>query len=151
MWCGGCYTSHPTILFHVKQRESFDDKNSSDQDKERVTRAWGNKQRPADEYLVGQNGDHLMIPFECDFCIFRRLRNQDPLESSQQDQLLLAGIRRVSLEAFWSRASSTAAGNRDKIKQGLNLSRLVGLEGPYVHFGSMPATDTFGYEVAVTK
>jgi hypothetical protein len=29
------------------------------------------------------------------------------------------------------------------------LSHLVGLHGPYVHFGSMPDTDTFGYEVAI--
>jgi hypothetical protein len=65
------------------------------------------------------------------------------------DNLLLACIHRMSLDAFWSRASSTVLANRDKICQGLALSKLVGLEGPYIHYGSMPPYDLFGYEVAI--
>jgi hypothetical protein len=71
------------------------------------------------------------------------------METSELDKLLLAAIRRVSLDEFWSRATSTVSANRDKIKQGLYLSSLVGLLGPSVHWGSMPTDDTFGYEVAV--
>jgi hypothetical protein len=29
------------------------------------------------------------------------------------------------------------------------LSKLVGLEGPYVHYGSMPSIDVFSYKVAI--
>jgi hypothetical protein len=72
-----------------------------------------------------------------------------PLPTSEQYRLLLACIHRVTLDAFWSRASSIVAGNRDKIRQGLALSKLVGLDGPYVHYGSMPAKDTFGYDVVI--
>jgi hypothetical protein len=133
----------------VKQKEGFDDESKSHVEQERVSRAWGSKHRPPDEYLVGRDGDHLLVPFECDLCMFRKLRHQEPLVTSEQDKLLMACIRRISLDAFWSRASSTVLGNRDKIKQAFNLSQLVGLEGPYVHFGSMPSTDTFGYEVAI--
>jgi hypothetical protein len=112
-------------------------------------RAWGSKQRPAYEYLVGRDGDHLLVPFECDLCIFRKLRGQEPSTTSEFDELLMACIRRMSLDAFWSRATSTVLANRDKIKQGLALSKLVGLQGPYVHYGSMPMSDIFGYEVAI--
>jgi hypothetical protein len=40
-------------------------------------------------------------------------------------------------------------GIENKVRQGLVLSKLVGLKGPYVHYGSMPPSDTFGYEVAI--
>jgi hypothetical protein len=91
----------------------------------------------------------LLVPFECDLCIFRKLRRYDPWPTSEQDRLLLACIWRISLDAFWSRATSIVLGNRDKIRQGLALSQLVGLEGPYVNYGAMPSTDIFGYEVAI--
>jgi hypothetical protein len=149
MWCGECYTSDLDVLFPVKKKEGFEEGSISLEDKERVQRAWGNKHRAPDEYMVGRNGDHLLIPFECDLCIFRKLRHHEPLATSEQDKLLMAAIRRVSLDAFWSRATSTVLANRDKIKQGLYLSSLVGLLGPYIHWGSMPSGDTFGYEVAV--
>ena len=40
-------------------------------------------------------------------CIFRKLRGVDPMESVSQDQLLLKCIRRVNLDPFWGRESST--------------------------------------------
>jgi hypothetical protein len=106
MWCGECYTSHPTILFHVKQREAFETSDVSHVDSEQMKRVWGNKHRAPDEYLKGRDGDHLLIPFECDLCIFRKLRRYDPSRTSEQDRLLLACIRRITLDAFWSRATS---------------------------------------------
>jgi hypothetical protein len=133
----------------VKQRESFKTDKVAQVDCERVQRAWGNKHRSPDKYLVGRDGDHLLVPFECDLCIFRKLRRCNPWPTSEQDRLLLACIRQISLDAFWSRATSTILVNRDKIRQGLALLQLVGLDGPYVNYGSMPPTDTFGYEVAI--
>jgi hypothetical protein len=126
MWCGECYISDRDVLFLVKQKEGFDEVSKPTQDQERIQRAWGNKHRAPDEYMVGRNGDHLLIPFECDLCIFRKIRYHNPLETSEQDKLFMAAIRRISLDAFWSRATSTVLANRDKIKQGLYLSNLVG-------------------------
>jgi hypothetical protein len=90
-----------------------------------------------------------MIPFECDLCIFRKLCRHDPLLNSERDKLLLAYIQRISLDAFWSRASSTVSANRNKMKQALALSELVGLSGLYERYGTMPAGDTFGYQVTI--
>jgi hypothetical protein len=149
MWCGECYASDQVLTFHVKQQESFDNKKASEQDKERVVKAWGNKHRAPDEFLVGRNGDHLLIPFESDLCIFRKLRGYNPLLTPKKDKMLLGAIHRVLLDAFWSRASSTVLANRDKIKQALQPSELVGLKEPYIHYGGMPETDTFRYEVAI--
>jgi hypothetical protein len=43
MWCGECYTSHPTILFHVNQKEGFETDGISEEEQECVQKAWGKK------------------------------------------------------------------------------------------------------------
>jgi hypothetical protein len=90
MWCGECYTSHPTILFHVKNQEKFEESEVAEGETERVQCAWGKKHRAPDEYLVGQDGDRLMVPFECDLCVFRELKNFEPSSEFEEDKLLLA-------------------------------------------------------------
>ena len=111
--------------------------------------AWGNKHRSPDEFLIGRDGDHLLVPFECDLCIFRKLKSRNPMAANIPDSLLLACIRRMNLDACWSRAKSTALSNRDKVAFGLKMSALVGLEGPYESDGPLPDFDHCGYEVAV--
>jgi hypothetical protein len=55
----------------------------------------------------------------------------------------------MNLDAFWSSATATVHGNRDKIKMSLRMSRLVGLSGPYNHDGPLPSYDHCGYEIAI--
>jgi hypothetical protein len=90
-----------------------------------------------------------MVPFECDLCVFRKLRKHTPDPLSPEDELLMACIRRVNLDAFWSRAKGTVLGNRDKLADGLKLSETVGLKGPYESDGAFPEWDHCGYEVAI--
>jgi hypothetical protein len=90
-----------------------------------------------------------MVPFECDSCIFRKLHSRNPILSNAQDALLMACIRRLNLDAFWSRAKSTMISNRDKVAFGLKMSALVGLQGPYEADCSLPEYDHCGYEVAI--
>jgi hypothetical protein len=89
-----------------------------------------------------------MVPFECDLCIFRKLKGHSPREGDPVAGLLLGCIRRMNLDAFWSSASSTVNGNRDKLALGIRLSRMIGLDGPLVHDGPLPSFDHCGYEVA---
>jgi hypothetical protein len=89
------------------------------------------------------------VPFECDLCIFHKLRGESPKEGNPIDGLLMGCIRRINLDAFWSSATATVNGNRDKLRLGLKMSELVGLTGPYVHDGPLPNHDHCGYEVAV--
>ena len=90
-----------------------------------------------------------MCPFECDVCIFRKLTGRSSDNESSVDDLLLATIRRMNLDAFWSSESVTVLGNKGKINMSLKLSALVGLQGPYLHDGPFPAYDHCGYEVAI--
>jgi hypothetical protein len=96
----------------VNNKEFFGEDKATEVDRERLVRAWGSRHRPATEFCVGRNGDHLLVPFECDLCIFRKLRKHSPDVNREQDKLLLACIRRVTLDAFWSRASSMVNGNK---------------------------------------
>jgi hypothetical protein len=150
MWCGACYSSNPDICFHVKQRAIDEDGNKNDpMHMQRMQAAWGKKQRAPDDFLRARDGDHAMVPFECNLCIFRKLRDRSPDTANPEDELLRACIRRINLDSFWSRATATMRGNRDKIAQAIGLSATVGLLGPYEAECSLPEDDHCGYEVAI--
>jgi hypothetical protein len=120
------------------------------EDGDRLELAWGSLQKQKSAFTQAREGDHLLVPFECDFCIFQKLRNKaEPNEQLIKDKLLMACIRRINLDCFWSRASSTVLGNRDKAKLALRLSEAVGLQGPFEHTTSLPTYDHCGYEVAI--
>ena len=90
-----------------------------------------------------------MTPFECDRCVFRKLKKHEPRDENQQDQFLLQLIRRAILDAFWSRARSTVNQNLSKIKMILKFSKNVGLEGPFWTNLLYPRYDHCGYELAI--
>lgn len=145
-WCGECYTSKNDVDFFVKTTPGFDDT----QDSDRLQHVWGKRQASLTAFQVARNGDHLMVPFECDTCIFWKLRGSRPNpDESPQDKLLLACIRRINLDAFWSRMTSTVTTNKDKVKSALKLSESVGLSGPYMVTESFPTWDHCGYDVAI--
>ena len=83
-------------------------------------------------------------------CVFRKVSERSyPDPSSHSDNLLMAVIRRVLLDSFWSRTAATVSGNTGQLNRALKLSRLVGLKGPYIHDGPLPDFDHCGYEVAI--
>ena len=88
---------------------------------------------------MARHGDHLITSFECDLCIFVKLKNRYPIATSDQDKRLAACIRRVILDAFWSRASSTVANNLRLAKKMISLSDTVGLSPPFVSRGPLPS------------
>jgi len=66
----------------------------------RLEARWSKKGHRLDDYLKGREGDSLLIPFECDICVFRKLRKTEPTNKSPMDKLLLAAIRRMNLDTF---------------------------------------------------
>lgn len=150
MWCGNCYTSDPDVVFHV-QPPGYEGEEGQDPELvERLGSRWGKKHQDKSAYLHGRNGDHTMVPFECDLCVFRKVSGRSaPAINNAQDRLLQAAIRRVILDAFWSRTSNTVESNANRIRMGLAISETLGLEGPYIHEGPLPSHDHCGYEVAI--
>ena len=113
MWCGLCYTSSQKLNFHVKTlEESLQEAGNDPKEWERLRLAWGERHQNEDAFKVGRNGDHALIPFECDLCIFRKLKKMNPVAGRPGDDLLLSCIRRINLDAMWSRASSTVEANK---------------------------------------
>ena len=151
MWCGQCYTSDPGLTFQIKtlQDHQASINNLDQKELERLTLAWGKKHRNKDDFKIGRDGDHTLIPFECDSCIFRKLKRRDPELGSSQDDLLLICIRRINLDAMWSSATLTVKANRSSLNTGLKMSESVGLQGSYEHMGPLPYYDHCGYETAI--
>jgi hypothetical protein len=141
MWCGECYSSAPTIDFFVNCLES-------EGGRKRKRPAGSSKVAP-DAFLRARDGDHAMILFECDACVFHKLHGRSPRYGNPMDALSLGCIRRVNLDAFWRSATATVNGNRDKLQLGIWMSELVGLPGPYTHEGPLPSHDHCDYEVAI--
>jgi hypothetical protein len=147
VWCGKCYTSSEEVEFVVngifKERLNNEDEN-------RLEMSWGTRHQSNKDFHQARNGDHLLVPFECDGCIFSKLRKGITIASDPaKDRMLLACIRRANLDAFWSRASSTVIANGDRVRSALVLSESVGLQGPYESDGRLPQYDHCGYEVAI--
>jgi hypothetical protein len=149
IWCGKCYTTKNELGFHISKltkEEEFE--SAHPRDRPRMQKRWGRNARSEDNYLRARDGDCTLVPLECDLCIFRKLaktKSTDP--KNPQHELLLGYIRWINLDAFWSRSSATVQGQRGKLSQGLFLSLLVGLDGPYSNDGPYPSFDHGWYEV----
>jgi hypothetical protein len=129
----------------------------------------------ANKFHQARMGDHLMVAFECDRCVFRKLYRREPIKTDEDaisaaiatdffqernglysslnkkenDAKALATIRRMILDAFWSRASSTVRSNAKVIQRRCELSASLGLAPPYLEPGPLPSFDHCGYRVAI--
>ena len=111
---------------------------------------WRKVHRRENAFEVGRDGKHLLLPLECDQCVFVKLRGHLPNVQAPQDRLLLACIRRMNLDACWSRESQTVTQNALRAKKQIEMCKLVGLEGPFTQIGNLPDYDYCGYEVAIS-
>ena len=55
--------------------------------------------------------DHLMTPFQCNWCLFWNLRGHFPNPSSQRDNRLMMCVWWAILDAFWSSKALTVRAN----------------------------------------
>ena len=134
-WCGSCYSMENNQMFYIMSlKEILNAEEGIDsEDAMRLEESWGEKYVSKDDYLFARPGDHLCIPFECDYCIFIKLRGHLPRDNRETDKLLMKCIRRVNLDAFWSRTTQTIGGLRRQTEMVLKILNLVGLSGPFRH------------------
>lgn len=149
MWCGKCYTSNENLEFFIKGKAEYE--TEPEGDRERLQAVWGSRHQAISDFKHARDGDHLLVPFECDTCVYTKVKGHPPPERVvlRVDELLLATIRRAILDSFWSRASTTVRANKNKVRLALELSATMGLDGPYEQGARMPAHDHCGYEVAL--
>jgi hypothetical protein len=145
-----------------------------DEDADRMGNVWRIDPGESNKFHQARMGDHLMVAFECDRCVFRKLYKREPIQTDEDaisaaiagdlcqerngyypilnqenDGKALATIRRMILDAFWSRASSTVRANAKIIQRGCELSASLGLDPPYLEPGPLPNFDHCGYGVAM--
>jgi hypothetical protein len=115
MWCRKCYTSSVDVTFPTKKKALDEYEELEDpSEREKLQGAWGKMHEPDDEFYLARNGEHCMVPFECDLCVFRKLKRRSPDLTNPGDDLLIACIRQRNLDAFWSRSKYTVRGNHKK-------------------------------------
>ena len=149
-WCGSYYTSEGQHLFYVSSLQTQNQERTEEEEERRmsISGKWKQKEVNPLDLHQARNGDHAICPFECDLCIFRKLRGKSSRCELPNDKLYMVMIRRMNLDAFWARARSTVDQNTRRINHTLKFSESLGLLGPFDHSSPHPLTDHCGYEVA---
>jgi hypothetical protein len=105
---------------------------AADGDNNRLASGWIARKDDKERYVGARDGDNLLVSSKCDVCIFQKLWDREPNSELEVDKLAMMCIRRVNLDAFWSRAQSNVGGNAGKVREGLQQSEKLGLKGPYL-------------------
>jgi hypothetical protein len=104
----------------------------------------------AQRFLQARDGDNLVTPFQCDHCHFMNIMKREPLDELASDVRLMKCIRRVNLDAFWSREPGTVRGVLEEMKRGLGIASQLGFaHALFPPRGPFPREDTMGMGAAV--
>lgn len=91
-----------------------------------------------------------MVPFKCDYCIFVKVTGRLVKENNDPtDEYLMVCIRRVILDAFWSRTRSTVASSTRLFREMMVLAASLGFDPPFESPGPLSSFDHCGYTVAI--
>jgi hypothetical protein len=147
VWCGKCYSSSPLVEFYRQVDDREVHRLVADNPKANL---WKHKKTDLNEFIVARDGDHLLTTFQCDLCIFRRVLQREPIEESHAYKRILAFVRRINLDAFWARATSTVKNNLGIVLRDIAAMKNLGLPASYFDPGPSPAFDHAGYEAAIS-
>jgi hypothetical protein len=102
-------------------------------------------------YLEARSGDHLMTPFQCELCHYRNIYSANPKAWDLDDSEILCYIHRCSLDALWSRETTTVGHNLREAMRGRRSARRFHFPGETAipPMGPYPLTDTFGMKAAM--
>jgi hypothetical protein len=134
------------LNFHVADPENL---RAEDGDDDRLSSGWTLRRFDRRRFCVARDGDDLLISFECDYCIFSKVYQRQPVVANDKDIFAMGCIRRVNLDAFWSRARSTVVSNTLRFREIISLSKSMGFETPYSDPGPLPSYDHCGYRIAI--
>ena len=137
-WCGKCYTPLDKGCYVVTL--------PTDENQVVVE-----KEKDKNMYMEGRDGDHLLTPFQCDLCHFRNIMGRSPMNEKAEDVRILSSIRRVNLDAFWSREAGTVMKNLHEARRALRICSAFQLPSsvPFGSMGPYPLEDSFGMAEAI--
>ena len=142
VYCGKCYTAGADDPFPRQQgldRDLEDKEDEMDVESEEQSR-----------FLRARDGDHLLVPFECDLCHFRNCCLRDPILDSERDINTLRAIRRANLDAFWSRETSTVRENLSRMRRDcMETETTTSIVGLLPEMGNPLLVDRVGMKIAI--
>ncbi len=108
------------------------------------------KKREDDErFISARNGDSTFCPFQCDVCWFVNLKKEMPSKLRLSHVRLLGYIRRVNLDAMWSRESATVSSSLSGLKKQRRIAIELDLPMPGTLRGPWEVADSWGMQTAI--
>jgi hypothetical protein len=108
------------------------------------------KKNDEQRFLSARKGDTLLAPFQCDLCWFLVLHKRPFNAQGSRDQLNMALIRRVNLDVFWAKETSTVHGMHRVFVQALQSAIHLGLRPGFLQERSVwPMEDKVGFGEAM--
>ena len=99
-------------------------------------------------HMVARNGDHLLIPFQCELCHYPNLKGTNPT-GFKNDRIMLRAMRRENLHIFWFREPRMVSSTwRDSFKLA-GLGMRVCLSNIWPVMGLFLLEDSLGIGLAV--
>lgn len=135
MWCGSCYQAPENDSFHINHL--------LDEDGNDIYDCLSDARR----YKEGIDGAQFVTTFQCDICIFHLLFKRKPTVTTQDYESLIV-IRRLNLDALWSREPTTIASNLRSLSKLISTCEVAGMKPNLPPLGPIPFEDKFGYFVA---
>ena len=135
VWCGTCYQKDKSDKFQINEPLDEDGKPLHDCASD-VYR-----------YKVGMDGAHLMMPFQCDLCLFRTLFKRNPRRVMADKENLII-LQRINLDVIWAREPSTIAKNMGTLNNLIVTCEASGFSPELPSLGPFPLEDCIGLAVA---
>ena len=132
MWCPECYVVGKSDRFHVNELKDDDDNPIYDCEYDKL---W---------FKCATIGAQHTVPFQCDICVFRLLFRRD-LTFTIGDYDHLTVLRRMNLDAMWSREPSTIKANLRSLTKLISACSTLGIEPNLPQLGPFPFEDTCFY------
>ena len=97
-----------------------------------------------------RDGDHMMLPFQCDMCHFINIYHQLPIVGNSGDDLLIKVICQANLDSLWARERSTVCSNFAEAKRSVRIKSTFQMDHRILpQLGPFPLEDIWGVGEAV--
>ena len=100
-------------------------------------------------FMEARNGDHLMVPFQCELCHFRNIYGREPELHNLKEKEFFVFARRANLDAFWSREPSTVRNKLTELNRMKRTEERFGFNCTTPPLGPFPVKDDLGMKAAV--
>ena len=107
------------------------------------------KKKEDERFLSARNGDSTFCPFQCDVCWFVNLKKELPNKTRLSHLRILGYIRRVNLDAMWSREGATVGSSLSGILKQKRIALELDLPMPGSPRGPWEVGDNWGMQTAI--